>query len=136
MEDERDAIWAAVTAIYDGYLAGDRAAVDARIAPDATLWDAFHAPLVRGRDELEALRDARPADAPKPSEIDAHAPVIDVFGDVAVVRHVLTVRYPPGAGLEEQRIRNTGIWRRQTDGRWLCVHNHEDLLPSAVRIRP
>ena len=25
-------------------------------------------------------------------------------------------------------IRNTGVWRREGD-RWLCVHNHEDLLP-------
>lgn len=129
MVEERDALWAAVTAIYDGFLAGDRTAVDARISPDATLWDAFHAPLVRGREELDALRDARPADAPMPSEIDAHDPVIEVFGDVGVVRHLLTVRYPPGAGRAEQRIRNTGVWRRHADGRWLCVHNHEDLLP-------
>ena len=129
MEEDRDDLWAAVTAIYDGYLAGDRTAVDARISPDATLWDASHAPLVRGRDELDALRDARPADAPKPSEIDAHDAVIDVFDDVAVVRHLLTVRYPPGAGRAEQRIRNTGVWRRAADGRWLCVHNHEDVLP-------
>ena len=129
VDEERDALWAAVTAIYDGYLAGDREAVDARISPDATLWDAFHTPLVRGRDELDALRRARPADDPTPTELVAHDPVIDVIGEVGIVRHVLTVRYPAGADHAEQRIRNTGIWRRNPDGHWVCIHNHEDVLP-------
>jgi len=127
VEGDDETVWAAVTAIYDGFLAGDRSAVDAHVSPLATLWDAFHEPLVRGRDELDAVRDARPADGPKPSELLAGDPVIDVFGEVALVRHLLTVRYPASAGVAEQRIRNTGVWRR-IDGRWLCVHNHEDLL--------
>ena len=123
--DERAELWDAVTAIYDGFLAGDRAAIDRNISPDATMWDAFHAPLVRGFDELNALRDARPADGPKPLALEPSDEVIDVFGDVGVVRHVLTVRYEDAPA---ERIRNTGVWRR-VDGRWLCVHNHEDLLP-------
>ena len=51
----------------------------------------------------------------------------NVFGDIGVVRHVLLVRYPDDAGIGPQRIRNTSVWQRR-DGRWLCVHNHEDLL--------
>jgi ketosteroid isomerase-like protein len=51
--------------------------------------------------------------------------VIDVWDDVSLVRHLLTVVYPDGS---EQRVRNTGVWRR-VGGRWLCVHNHEDLRP-------
>lgn len=125
MGTEAEAVWEAVTAIYDGFLAGDRAAIDARISPDATMWDAFHEPLIRGRAELDAVRDARPATGPKPNELRPSDPVIDVFDDVALVRHLLTVVYSDAA---EQRIRNTGVWRR-TDDRWLCVHNHEDLLP-------
>lgn len=117
-------VWAAATAIYAGFLAGDRAAIDARICPDATMWDAFHEPLIRGKDELDALRDARPAGGAPPVDLRATDPVIDVYGEVAVVRHLLTVVYPDGS---EQRIRNTGVWRL-TGGRWLCAHNHEDLL--------
>ena len=120
-----DDVWAAVTAIYAGFLAGDREAIDARISPDATMWDAFHEPLIRGKDELDAVRDARPAGGAQPIDLRATEPVIDVDGDVALVRHVLTAVYADGA---EQRIRNTGVWRL-TGGRWLCVHNHEDLLP-------
>ena len=53
--------------------------------------------------------------------------MIDVFGDIALVRHVLIVRFPPDAGVPDERIRNTSVWRR-TDGRWLCIHNHEDVV--------
>jgi ketosteroid isomerase-like protein len=123
---ERDAaeIWAGIEAMYGAFLAGDRAGIDRHIAPDATLWDSAHAPLLRGKEELDALRDARPADGPAPTGLDAVDPVIDVFDDVAVVRHVLVVTF---AGRPEERIRNTSVWRR-IDDRWLCVHNHEDVL--------
>ena len=127
MDGEREAVWAAVTAIYSSFLAGDRAAIDANISPDATVWDSAHAPLVRGRAELDAVRDARPPGGPAPSDLDAQDPVIDVFGDIALVRHVLVVRFPPDAGVADERIRNTSVWRR-TDGRWLCIHNHEDVV--------
>jgi ketosteroid isomerase-like protein len=124
MTPDRDSVWAAVNAIYTGYLAGDRDAIDANIAPEATMWDAFHEPLIRGKAELDAVRDARPDDVPKPTELHAEEPTIDVIGDVALVRHVLRVVTP---GEPEQRVRNTSVWRR-SDTRWLCVHNHEDLV--------
>jgi hypothetical protein len=38
------------------------------------------------------------------------------------VRHVLVAGFADGS---EQRIRNTSVWRL-VDGRWLCLHNHED----------
>jgi ketosteroid isomerase-like protein len=120
---DRDAIWAAVNGIYDGFLAGDRAQIDSHIASDATVWDSAHEPLLRGKADLDAVRDARPAGAPTPVELRASDEVIDVYGDVGVVRHVLTVGFD---GLPDERIRNTSVWRR-IEGRWLCVHNHEDV---------
>ncbi len=123
MDAPSAAVWAAVNAIYAGFLAGDRDAIDANIAPDATIWDSSHEPLLRGRADLDAVRDARPADAPRP-HLDAVDPVIDVLGDVAVVRHVLLVTVP---GAPQQRILNTSVWRT-IGGRWLCIHNHEDVV--------
>jgi ketosteroid isomerase-like protein len=41
------------------------------------------------------------------------------------VRHLLAAELADGTRL---RLRNTAVWRR-VGGRWLCVHNHEDLLP-------
>lgn len=125
MDEDRAALWSAVTAIYEGFLAGDRAAIDRNISPDATVWDSEHEPLLRGKADLDAVRDARPADGPKPVDLVASDPVIDVYGDVGVVRHLLTVRFD---GRPDERIRNTSVWRR-VDGRWLCVHNHEDARP-------
>lgn len=122
MAPEAEEVWAAVNTIYAGFRAGDRDAIDASISPDATLWDSAHEPLIRGKAELDAVRDARPAGGPVP-ELEAREPVIDVFGDVALVRHLLVARLPG----EEQRIRNTSVWRK-IDGRWLCVHNHEDVV--------
>ena len=122
---DRDAIWAAVNGIYDGFLAGDRAQIDRHISPDATVWDSEHEPLLRGKAELDALRDARPAGAPKPAALVATDPVIHVHGDIGIVRHMLTASFD---GLPDLRIRNTSVWQRVGD-RWLCVHNHEDLRP-------
>ncbi len=127
MDDEAKQVWTAVNAIYEGFLSGDRGAIDRNISPDATVWDFSHPPLVRGKSELDALRDARPPDGPTPSSLRATDPVIDVFGETAVVRHVLVVAWPHGSGEPDQRIRNTSVWRK-SDDRWLCVHNHEELL--------
>jgi ketosteroid isomerase-like protein len=124
MEPEAKRVWEAVQAIYAGFLAGDREAIDRNLSREATIWDSAHEPLVRGKAELDAVRDARPANGPVPTSLDAVEPVIDVFGDVALVRHVLFVGF---AGQPEQRIRNTSVWRLH-HGRWLCVHIHEDVL--------
>ena len=104
----------AAKALQSAGASGDRRAIDANIAADATMWDAFHAPLIRGKAELDAVRDARPSDGAPPTELRADDPVIDVFGDIALVRHVLTVVTP---GEPEQRVRNTSVWRRDSGGR-------------------
>ena len=127
MHTEREQLLAAVNAIYEGFLAGDREAIDRNISPDATMWDSSHEPLLRGKAELDAVRDARPRDGPKPSSLEAIDPVIDIFGDIGLVRHVLVASFPPESGKPELRVRNTSVWRRSGD-RWLCLHNHEDVL--------
>jgi ketosteroid isomerase-like protein len=119
-EDER-AVWQTVQGVYKGFLEGDRAAIDASISPDATIWDSSHWPLVRGKAELDALRAVRPSDEARPVDLQAKEPVIQVWGDTALVRHILLVCFADRV----ERIRNTSVWRRD-GGRWLCVHNHED----------
>ena len=79
--------------------------------------------LLRGKTELDALRDVRPADESKLLDLQATEPVLEIWGDTALVRHVLLVRFANRV----DRIRNTSVWRRD-GGRWLCVHNHEDLV--------
>jgi ketosteroid isomerase-like protein len=121
---EEAAVWQRVNAIYAGFLAGDRAAIDRNLAPDATMWDSEHEPLIRGKAELDAVRDARPTGGAAPTALEARDPVIDVLGDVAVVRHLLVATF---ADQPEIRVRNTSVWRRDGD-EWLCAHNHEDVI--------
>lgn len=125
-------IWDAQNEMYRGFETQDRPRIDRHIHPDCTVWDSEHVALVRGLDGLNAVRAARPtgADKVKVASLEALDPVIDVWGDVAVLRHMLIVRFEDD--IPDERIRNTGVWRRTPDG-WLVAHNHEDLLaPPAV----
>lgn len=130
MDEVATRIWSAVQEMYDAHIAGDRAPSARHLHPDLTLWDSEEIPLVHGTAGLEAVRDRRPSGpgAPTVSAIEARDPVIDVWGDTAVCRHVLTVHFADDA-VPPQTVRNTGVWRR-FDDRWLLVHNHEDLVAS------
>ena len=132
MTTETDAaeIWAAQNEMYRGFETKDRARIDRHIHPDCTIWDSEHEELVRGLDGLNAVRAARPVgdNEVKVASLEASNPVIDVWGDVAVLRHMLVVRFVDT--IPDERIRNTGVWRRTAQG-WLVAHNHEDVLATA-----
>ena len=118
-----------MNAVYQGFLARTPDAVDACLHPDVTIWDSAHAPLVHGLGDLAALRATRTADGTPSATvagIEASRPVIDVWGEFALLRHLLRVRFADGT--PDQVIRNTSVWRKVGD-RWLAVHNHEDVVP-------
>ncbi len=125
--DAQEAIWAATLDIYAGFLAGDRSRIDSHLHPQGTFWDSAEAELIRGKAELDAARHRRPpaAGAPVVVELTAVDPVVDVWGDTALARHWLTVRFEDGTPSPES-VRVTTVWRF-TDGSWLAVHNHEDV---------
>jgi len=128
--DEAD-VWARVCAIYDGFLAADPEGVDALLHRDVTIWDAAEFPLALGLGQLRDIRRRRVGDtgAPAVVALDARDPVIDVWGDTALVRHILIVELSDGT---RQTVRNTSVWRR-ADGAWLAVHNHEDVAGGGGR---
>lgn len=125
MTDQTE-IWDAVLDMYDGFLTGDRARIDRHIHDDATVWDSEEPDLAIGRHQLDEIRSRRPSDpgANQVTDLKASSPVIDVWDDTAVCRHLLLVTF---ADAPAQHVRNTGVWRR-FDGRWQLVHNHEDVL--------
>lgn len=124
-------IWDAICVMYDHYLNADRPAADSFIHDDCTMWDSENPRLHRGLAALNEIRNARPeGGGPEGvSELAAVLPVIDVWGDVAVAKHILIVEFVDGSPTEQ--IRNTGVWRR-VDGRWMMFHNHEDVLPAST----
>lgn len=125
----RAAIWDAFLQVYQGALTGDRALSNRHIAPDATLWDAGEPQLIRGLAELEQTRDRRAADGTALVSISPEPPVIDVWGTTALVRHYFEVTLATASGPELIRVRNTSVWR-EISGRWVAVHNHEDVISS------
>ncbi len=130
MTDEAE-VWARVRAIYDGFLAADTEGVDALLHRDVTIWDAAEFPLARGLGQLRDLRSRRQRDpgATTVVQLDARDPVIDVWGDTALVRYLLIVDLSDGT---RETVRNTSVWRR-TEGAWLAVHNHEDVAGGGAR---
>lgn len=123
---DADIVWARMRAVYAGFLDGDPAAVDMLLAQDVTIWDSDEFAMTRGLSALGDLRARRPATGPATvtvADLEAVDPVVDVWGDTALLRHVLRVYRSDGS---EQVVRNTSVWRR-IRGEWVAVHNHEDL---------
>jgi hypothetical protein len=122
-------VWAAQLDMYEGFTTGDRPRIDRHISSDGTMWDSAHEDLIYGLEGLNVVRAARPTgpDSVQVTGLTAFDPVITVWGDVALSRHLLTVTFSDPE-VPDERVRNTGVWRR-IDGEWLNVHNHEDVLP-------
>ena len=127
--DARDVeeIWGNVRTMLDAYMAKDRSLADSFISEEVTLWDSEERDLIHTLVGLNQLRDRRPTagDGPEILGIDNIKPMITIHGDLAIARYELHVRTPEG--IHDEHIRNTAVWRRE-NGKWLCIHNHEDKL--------
>lgn len=125
---EEALVWAGQLSMYDAYMTGNREQSNANIADDVTLWDSEHGPMIFGLAGLDALRDARPPAAPTTSvsSLDTEDPVITVFGDIALLRHILIVNYDD-PNRPSDWVRNTAVWKKNGD-RWQVIHNHEDVF--------
>jgi len=114
---------------------GDREAFDRHLDPTITIWETDAESMLVGLGELDRLRDARAATAASdPTEPPHVAPErirTDAFGDAAVTRYILRVRYgdPQTAddGTADTCFRVTDVLRRRPTG-WRIVHHHSELL--------
>ena len=129
MNDDQRYIWNGVLTMYEGFIEKNRPKIDQFIHEDCTVWDSHERNLAFGLKGLNEVRARRPQDGsgPKVERIDATEPVINIYGDMAVARHYLTVVY---ADAPSREIRNTGVWKKFDKG-WQLVHNHEDELLMA-----
>jgi len=134
------AVWQVITTMYEAYAVGDRPRIDACLDPEATVWDSGAAELLFGKPDLDWVREARPAagEGPVESGLEPYGPVVDVFGDIAVLRYWLRVDFAPDPDAGELRpelVRNTAVLRRGGDAAWRIVHLHEDVQqPGGVPV--
>jgi ketosteroid isomerase-like protein len=55
-----------------------------------------------------------------------------VFGDTGVFTHTIVSRIRTHAGVDESRERETIVFARQADGKWVAVHEHLSPAPQAA----
>ena len=134
MSDPNDLSASAMQAAVDviaAFGSHDTARYFGAFAPDATFL--FHAEpaLITSRAEYEALWASWEADGFRVQSCRSVDPRLDlVTDDVAVFTHAVRTRL---AGVDdEQRERETIVFRREADGRWLGVHEHLSLDQPAV----
>ncbi|MFT4307293.1 MAG: TIGR03619 family F420-dependent LLM class oxidoreductase [Microbacterium sp.] len=129
-DDDQLAIWNEQKAIYAGFLSGRPERVDHRIAHEATIWDWESVRIANGHDAFSIVRANRPRgeNVAKAQFMVTEDPIITIFGDVALARHLVTCTYrnPDGTGVAKT-MRCTLQWQRR-DGEWWIVHSHEDVI--------
>ncbi len=106
---------------------GNRAAFDAHLHPDITIWESDQSGGLMRLDGLNALRDRRATDeSTQRPMIEVVDPVVDSWGDAAVIRYVLHAVQ----GDVEAFHRVTNVLTKDESG-WRVVHHHAEHLVSA-----
>ena len=116
------------TTVGDMYRSlGDRAAFDAHLHPELTIWESDADDLLTGLAALDALRDARAAAATGPAPVSVAPEQLraESWGDTGMVRYVLRARY--GDDRPDVCFRVTDVLRRDDTG-WRIVHHHAEAI--------
>ena len=126
------AIEALIRGIFENFAAHRSDDIESALDDDCTIWDVFQPDLIRGPAERERFHAADQAQMQARGKLTltVETPLIDIWGDTAVARYVLSFRYaPPNA--TEGTVRITDVLRRR-NGRWVVVHHHEGMVPAGV----
>jgi uncharacterized protein (TIGR02246 family) len=109
----------------------DTAAYFARFAPDATFVFHTHEVPLRDRDAYQELWTGWEQDGFRVLSCASSEQQVQVLGDdAAVFTHRVHTVVRTGNEQEALDERETIVFRRQADGRWLAVHEH--LSPTAT----
>ena len=130
MTDPTEEIRGLIETIFRSFASGDVAGIDGCLDDGVTIWDVFTPELIVGkaeRDDFHA-RDRAQMRARGRLHLDVGPTLIDVHGDVAWARYVVTFRYEP-PGETSGRVRVTDVLVRRGVG-WRVVHHHEGLVPT------
>lgn len=130
---EADAIRAVIQGMFDAFAAHDTAGVEAALDKDCTVWDVFVPDLIQGVETRLAYHEADRSQsmARGPLTMSMSDPLIDVWGDTALARYVLSFAYEPPNPVAG-KVRISTVFRRSDAGPWRIVHHHEGMTPAGV----
>jgi ketosteroid isomerase-like protein len=125
-------IFKVITDMFSAFENHNIQEIEAALAEDCTVWDVFQPDLIRGREERVKFHegDQEQMQARGDLTMSISEPVIDIWGDTALVRYVLSFDYTPPNPTSGQ-VRITDVLR-STNGRWRIIHHHEGMMPSGV----
>lgn len=125
-----------VETMYGGYLSGDRAAIDALLSPNLTMFDSASPGLIEGMDDLNRVRAARPSvdGDSKPTQLETGL-IPDRFaarevGGVVVATWWLRIDAQDlsGRAISPEVVRNSAVLTRGDGGKLIVQHIHEDVV--------
>lgn len=120
---EQLAPWNVVADVYAAYLDRDQSRLVSAFADECTLWDSANRALRYGRDMKATSTDTK--EWRLPLALETANPMVEVWGDTALVLHDLAATFEDASLNEELRV--TAVLRLAENG-WLIVHHHEELL--------
>ncbi len=121
---------AAATALVDAFGAHDVARYFGSFSPDATFLFYTTPRLLESRAAWEAEWQAWEANGFRVEACASAEPRIQMLSaDVAVFTHRVRTRFRDADGEHDLAERETIVFRREPDGRWLGIHEHLSAEP-------
>lgn len=125
MTDTRSAVLEAAAELVSAFGAHDPERYFGSFAPEATFLFHTSAHYLRSRGEYEAEWQTWEADGFRVLDCRSIEPEVALISDeVAVLVHRVRTRVRDADGEHDLAERETIVFRRETDGRWLGIHEH------------
>jgi ketosteroid isomerase-like protein len=132
MSEDEAAVARAAAALVDAFGRHDVDQYFAAFADDATFLFYATDRLLGSRQEYRQLWSEWEADGFRVLECQSINPRVDLLShDVAVFTHHVRTEVETGGGQERLAERETIVFRREGDGRWLGVHEHLSPDPTS-----
>ena len=111
------------------FTGGNTQAIMSHYAPGATMFDPGTNSPSRDRAVQTKWTDALVQ--LKPQNFDAGKRVIQSLGpDAFISSGIASLEISTGQGMQAIHVRYTDVFKKQADGKWLIVHEHNSALPS------
>lgn len=131
------AVWAAAQHLIQAFARHDTEAYFAAFAPEASFIFHTHGAVLPARAAYQALWAEWERDMGfRVRACSSYDQALQLLGDTAVFHHRVHTVLGTNDGEIALDERETIVFHRQADGRWLAVHEHLSPLPAAAQVQP